>query len=82
MRFLLLVLVSACGAPFVPVYPGEPECGLPTAVHAVIGTSCSAPDGVACDCEDRRTLWCIDGVWTVKHWVCNGGLGVVTPPSP
>lgn len=73
---LLALLLSGCG-PFVPAYPGEPECGSPRALHGVIGAACSEVM-VACDCEERRTLECIEGTWQLSHWTCAAGLGVST----
>lgn len=74
-NLLLALLLSGCGAPFTPAYPGEPECGSATSLHGVIGEPCSEVM-VACDCEDRRTLECVDGVWVFSRWLCHGGLGV------
>ena len=74
-----IVLASSCGAPFVPAYPGEPECGRPTAIHATRGEPCSGVIQVACECSDRDTLECKGGVWVWSHFFCHDGLNVSTP---
>lgn len=71
---LLLLLLAGCGG-FQPIYEGEPDCGRRDAVHAVRGVACDGSIKVACECDDRSTLECIEGVWTWSHWICEG-LGV------
>lgn len=80
---LLLVLVLArCGAPFIPAYEGEPECGSQHAIHAQERALCDGSVQVACACDDRLTLECVNGLWMFRHDRCSAGLNVSTPTSP
>ena len=68
------VALAGCG--FSPMYEGEPNCGSPHAIHATERGLCDGSIQVACTCDDRFTLECIDGLWTYGHESCARGLGV------
>jgi hypothetical protein len=74
MRYLPMLLLLGCA----PLLPGEPACGTPENVHAVGGASCTGEYTVACDCDDRWTLHCVDGRWERAYLGC-GGLRVAPP---
>jgi hypothetical protein len=61
------MLLSGCWA---PAYQGEPACGDPKLLHAQTGATCSAPIRVACDCQERATLHCVDGRWAYAYDGC------------
>ena len=77
MKWLLLaVAVTGCGAPFLPAYEGEPECGSSRVIHAVKGEACSGEIDIACDCRERERLRCEGGVWVYGATLCpESGLG-------
>lgn len=77
---VMLLCLVGCSPPFVPAYDGEPECGSPTALHAIERALCDGSVQVACSCDDRNTLECIDGSWRFSHDHCWGGLWVGTSP--
>lgn len=74
----MTLCLMGCGG-FVPAYAGEPECGRPTALHAIRGAACDGSIQVACECDDRSSLECIGGTWEFSHDLCLAGLNVSTP---
>ena len=72
----LAVAVMGCGPGFTPAYEGEPECGSARVIHAELGAPCAAPVVVACDCVDRTTLFCVDGVWVFGKDICHTDNGL------
>lgn len=76
-RLSLMLCLMGCGA-FVPAYSGEPECGRPDALHAIERALCDGSVTVACSCDDRTALECVEGSWRFSHDVCSAGLNVVT----
>lgn len=78
MRTLALLLLAGCAPPFVPAYVGEPDCGRPDALHAIERATCDGSIMVACSCDDRNTLECVNGAWVYSHQLCEPGLAVHT----
>ena len=68
---LAFLLLAGCVTPFVPAYPGEPDCGRHDALHAIERATCDGSVTLACSCDDRHTLEC-DGTWRFAHGGCSG----------
>jgi len=71
----VMLWMSGCGG-FAPAYEGEPDCGRRDALHAVRDAACDESIQVACSCDDRTTLECVNGRWEFSHEICYAGLGV------
>ncbi len=74
-RVVMVLCLVGCGD-FMPAYAGEPDCGRPDALHAIERATCDGSVTVACSCDDRNALECIDGSWRWTHSGCAAGLGV------
>jgi hypothetical protein len=77
-RVGVMMFISGCGG-FLPAYEGEPDCGRRNALHAIERAPCDGSIQVACSCDDRTSLECVDGVWTFSHDICFAGLNVSAP---